>query len=255
MIYAGGHLHPEMWRAFENLACLRQTNSSNDLAGELIDIYFAEEQPLPASIFVSESQPRARGRKGRWLAPAGRGLYFTFVRQARLREPISLMPIAVARWIREALREQTGVLADLKWPNDLYVGRRKLAGILAESRTQGEKTFIAVGVGLNVLGRASDLGVANATTLEEETGRQFDLALLLQAALDRIDRELAQPRWDLEVGQWESASAHHRGDRLTVRRDGRELTGRYLGLSPEGFLRLETPSGEAVLANGEVAEW
>jgi BirA family biotin operon repressor/biotin-[acetyl-CoA-carboxylase] ligase len=155
-------------------------DSSNDLARELIDMYFEEDERFAPTVLVAESQPNARGRKGRWQAPAGKGLYFTIVRQARTGEPISLMPIAMARWLRQALKDATGVKVRLKWPNDLYVGRRKIGGILSEARTQGEDTYIAIGVGLNVLGSPEKLGVPGATTLEEESGRAFALAPLFR---------------------------------------------------------------------------
>lgn len=253
--FAGGELEARRWRAFENLTFLPVTDSSNDLAVDLIDMYFEEDERFPTTVLVAESEPGAHGRSGPWAAPAGRGLYFTFVREARPGEPISLMPIAVARWLRDAIREATGVRVQLKWPNDLYVGRRKVGGILADARTQGDDTYVAVGVGLNVLGSAASLNVAAATTLEEEAGRAFALAPLLQCVLDRIDAELASPRWAEEVPAWERASVHRPGDRLTVRREGKEITGRYLGLSPEGFLRLQTPAGETIVSTGMVSKW
>jgi len=253
--FAGAEIDPRKWRTFQNLLFLPVIESSNDLAHELIDMYFDEEERFPATVLVAESQPGARGRKGRWEAPAGRGLYFTFVRQARTGEPISLMSIAVARWLREAIKDSTGVRVRLKWPNDLYVGRRKLGGILTEARTQGEDTYVAVGVGLNVLGSPETLGVPGATTLEEEAGRTFALAPLLQAVLDGFDSELAAPRWEVEVAAWEKASAHRFGDRMKVRHEKEEVSGRYCGLTEEGFLKLETPSGEAVFSHGEVTEW
>jgi biotin-[acetyl-CoA-carboxylase] ligase BirA-like protein len=253
--FAGGELEARRWRAFENLTFVAVMDSSNDLARELINMYFEEAERFPSTVLVAESQTGARGRKGRWEAPGGRGLYFTFIRQARTGEPISLMPIAVARWLREAIKDACGVRVELKWPNDLYVGRRKIGGILTEAVTQGEDTYVAVGIGLNVLGSPESLGVAGATTLEEETGRAFALAPLLQALLDGLDAEMAAPRWEVEVAAWEKASVHHLGDRMKVRHDGREIVGRYLGLTEEGFLKLETGSGEAVLSHGEVAEW
>jgi BirA family biotin operon repressor/biotin-[acetyl-CoA-carboxylase] ligase len=253
--FAGGELEARRWRVFENLTFVAVMDSSNNLAKELIDMYFEEAERFPATVLVAEGQPGARGRKGRWEAPGGRGLYFTFIRQARAGEPISLMPIAVARWLREAIKDACGVKVDLKWPNDLYVGRRKIGGILTEARTQGEDTYVAVGVGLNVLGSPESLGVAGATTLEEESGRALALAPLLQALLDGLDAEMAAPRWEIEVAAWEKVSAHRPGDRMKIRHDGQEIVGRYLGLTDEGFLKLETGSGEAVLSHGEVAEW
>ena len=254
--FSSGRLVARRWRSFENLFCLSELDSSNKLAREFVELYFEEDQKLPPTVILAASQPRARGRKGDpWHAPAGRGLYFTFVRPAAPGEPLSLVPIAVARWVRDVIEEETGVSAALKWPNDLYVGRRKLAGVLAESRTQGRETYIFVGVGLNVLGRAEEIGVPGATTLEEECGRNLDLAAMAQAILDRIDVELSEPSWSEEIGRWERASAHRPGDRMTIRRDGVDIHGEYRGLSPEGFLRLNTDKGEMVLPAGEVQKW
>jgi BirA family transcriptional regulator, biotin operon repressor / biotin---[acetyl-CoA-carboxylase] ligase len=252
--FAEGGIVGSRWRTFENIAVLARTESSNDLARELIEIYFDEEENLPPTILLADRQTAARGRTGAWHAPADRGLYFTFIVPLS-GAPLSVVPIAVARWTREALREATGLVADLKWPNDLYSGRRKLAGILPEARTQGHETMVAVGVGMNVSGTAASLGVPGATTVEEELGRPVPRARLLQTILDTIDHELADPHWDREVDGWERASLHRPGDRMTIRREGGEVRGEYLGLDPAGFLRLRTESGEAVLPGGEVAEW
>lgn len=254
--FADGSLDPSRWRVFENLVCLTRVSSSNDLASEVIDCYFREEQFLPATVIVAEEQVAARGRGGRsWKAPRGRGIYLTFTRPIGRGEPLSVIPIAVARWTREALNEVAGLSADLKWPNDLYVGRRKIAGVLAEARTQGEATNLSVGIGINVLGRGVDLGAPHATTVEEETGRKLSIASVLQALVSRLDSELAHPDWAREIAEWERVSLHRRGDRLKVRGEGTEVTGQYLGLDPSGFLRLETPAGVAVVATGELDEW
>jgi BirA family biotin operon repressor/biotin-[acetyl-CoA-carboxylase] ligase len=254
--FAGGELRSRHWRHLQNLISLSTVGSSNDLARELIELYFEEDQVLHPAVIVAEEQTLARGRKGdAWVAPRGRGLYFTIVREAREGEPLSLVPIATARWIADALGETTGVAVELKWPNDLHVRRRKVAGVLAESRTQGEETYIAVGVGLNVLGAPEEVGIPGATTLQSEAGRSFELAPLLQILLDRVDRELAEPRWESEIAQWEKAAVHRPGDDLLVRGNGREVAGRYAGLSPEGFLRLRTASGETLISSGELARW
>ena len=254
--FSGGWLDPDSWRAIENCVSVHRMPSSNGLARALIEMYFEEGQELRTTALIAEAQPEAYGRNGRpWSAPEGRGLYLTVVRRLAANEPLSIIPIAVARWTAEVLRERTGVAVELKWPNDLYARRRKLAGVIAESRTQGEDTYVAIGIGINVLGKSGELGVPNATTLEEESGRAYALAPLLQAILDRFDRELAAPRWDQEVSAWELASLHRPGDRMTVRRNGEEVTGEYLGLNPSGFLRLRTEKGEAILATGEVSQW
>ena len=111
--------------------------------------------------------------------------------------------------------------AELKWPNDLYVRRRKLAGILAEARSQGGEIFAAVGIGINVLGSAAD---ARGPQRDDDRGGvqpPHSLPLLLQAILDRFDRELARPDWKAQVAAWERASLHRPGDPITVRREGK----------------------------------
>lgn len=254
--YGEGFVDPDRWAVLENVVSLRSVPSSNALGRDLIELYFDEDQTLRTTVLLAEAQPEAYGRGGRsWSAPEGRGLYLTIVRPVADGEPLSLVPIAAARWAAEVLREKTGVSVELKWPNDLYAGRRKLAGVIAESRTQGDATYLALGIGINVSGKAGELGVENATTLEDEAGRALDRAALLQTLLDRFDRELAAPRWSEEVREWERVSLHRPGDRMTVRRDGEDVTGQYLGLDPSGFLRLRTESGEAVVSSGEVAAW
>lgn len=253
--FADGGLVAGRWANFENLACLAETGSSNDLAREVIELYFEEDQLLPGTVILAEAQPAARGRRGPWIAPAGRGLYLTFVRSVRSGEPLTLLPLAVARWVRDAIEEATGVVARVKWPNDLYVDRRKLAGVLSESRTQGEETYVAIGIGLNVCGRAEELAVPGATTVETEADRPVSLATLAQAILDRLDRELSKPRWDEEPARWEKVAVHRAGDAIAVRREGREITGRYLGVTEQGFLRVATKSGEQVVASGEMTRW
>jgi BirA family biotin operon repressor/biotin-[acetyl-CoA-carboxylase] ligase len=254
--FSDGTIDPDRLRVLENCVFFRSIPSSNALARDLIDMYFEEEQKLRPTVIAAEAQPGAYGRNGRsWAAPAGQGLYFTILRRAAEGEPLSIVPIAFARWIRDVLLRETGVAVALKWPNDLYVGRRKLAGVLTESRTQGGETGVAVGIGINVLGPAGGLPLPNATTIEEETGRRVPLASLLQAVLEGLDAELARPRWDEEIRAWERVSLHRPGDVLTVRRANEEVRGEYLGLDPAGFLRLKTPAGETIVAAGEVAQW
>jgi BirA family biotin operon repressor/biotin-[acetyl-CoA-carboxylase] ligase len=254
--FGGGLLDPDRWRVLENCVCLHSIPSSNALARELIDVYFDEGLDMRTTVLTAEAQPGAYGRNARhWEAPAGKGLYLTVLRPAVAQEPLSLVPIAVARWARAALCEETGAAITLKWPNDLYVGRRKLGGVMAESRTQGDETCLALGLGINVLGRADALGVPGATTLEQETGRELALTPLMQSILDRFDRELAAPRWEEEVREWQLVAAHRPGDPITVRRNGDEVSGAYLGLDPSGFLRLATEAGEVTVATGEMSAW
>ena len=94
----------------------------------------------------------------------------------------------------------------LKWPNDLYVGRASSPGS-SPSRARRARTRTSRSASASTFwARPTALGVPDATTLEDETGKRVALSPLLQALLDRLDRELAAPRWSEEVRAWELAS-------------------------------------------------
>ena len=165
----------------------------------------------------------------------GRGLYLTLVRRVEEGEPLSIVPLAVAALgARGAGRRKRGAAIALKWPNDLYVGRQKLGGVIAESRTQGGDTHVAIGVGINVQGASSALGVAGATTLEQETGRDAPCSApcsrLCSTAFDRDSRRPAGTR-SARVG----AVAPHRAGRLRSRSGSKRRTtvdGHFRGARP-----------------------
>jgi len=137
-------------------------------------------------VVVTEEQLTGRGRLGRrWLSPAGKNLLFSTV----LFPPSGLGAALVATSavaLAEALAEVYGLDTGIRWPNDVLVSDRKVAGILVEAMTRetGEEGF-AVGVGVNV--NASPEGVAGAGALAEVAGRQLDRTLLLVLLLQALD--------------------------------------------------------------------
>ena len=112
-------------------------------------------------VVVADEQTSGRGRRGReWQSPPGAGLYLSIVfrpsRDAAGARVASLLTLAAGVAVRSGIGRATGLWADLKWPNDLLVGERKLAGILAEGHGIGtDAQAIVVGVGVNVRAVAS----------------------------------------------------------------------------------------------------
>ena len=102
----------------------------------------------------ADQQTAGRGRRGRvWESPPGAGLYFTFVARPPLHANASLplLTLAAGLAVRHGICAAVGLAPDLKWPNDVMVGRRKLAGILAEGLAVGTASqAVVVGVGLNL---------------------------------------------------------------------------------------------------------
>jgi len=170
---------------------LVETGSTNDDAKAA-----ANEGAAHGSVFVAESQTRGRGRVRRvWHSPVGENVYASIVLRpegvhARSSSVALVVGLAVARTVDEALR-RTGLDARVKWPNDVHVRGRKIAGILAEAQFRGEKlSSLVVGVGLNV--RTLDFGTdleATATSLALEGARELDrstIAARLFVAVERV---------------------------------------------------------------------
>jgi hypothetical protein len=128
-------------------------------------------------VIVAEEQTRGRGRRGRaWSSPSGGGVYLTFVLRPPL-EPtggptLALLTLAAGVAARDAIGRASEFWPELKWPNDLMVGRRKLAGILAEGIGLGRPDqTVLVGLGVNLLAVAHPGEIAaRATSLEAELG-------------------------------------------------------------------------------------
>jgi BirA family transcriptional regulator, biotin operon repressor / biotin---[acetyl-CoA-carboxylase] ligase len=147
-----------------------------------------EDDPEGA-VAVADEQTEGRGRLGRqWLAPAGTSLLVSVllrpgVEPARLPE----LSLVAGRACAEAIAETAGIETEVKFPNDVLVGGRKVAGILAEA-SEGR---VVLGVGVNVsqdAGRLPADARTSATSLLLETGREIDRAELLLALLERLER-------------------------------------------------------------------
>jgi BirA family biotin operon repressor/biotin-[acetyl-CoA-carboxylase] ligase len=145
------------------------------------------------TLVLAESQTSGRGRLGRsWHSPAGRNLYFTLI----LKPPCApaeaaLIPLTAGLAGAEAIGRLTGTQPEVKWPNDLMLGGRKIAGILSEMECRGVVVrFVVLGVGLNVNMTAADLPpelAAQAGSLRLALGRPFDRAQVLAAFLNRLE--------------------------------------------------------------------
>jgi BirA family transcriptional regulator, biotin operon repressor / biotin---[acetyl-CoA-carboxylase] ligase len=187
---------------------LDSTRSTNDAAARL-----AESGADEGTTVVAEMQTAGRGRHGRvWFSPPGAGLYVSvIVRPATAMttgdNPASLLTLASGVAIAEAVRAVTGLPAEIKWPNDVLIGGRKLAGILAESTVQGGMLqFVVIGFGVNLQPAAYPSELAQrATSIEAETSRPADRALMLAeilAALGERYAELRAGRFDAILSAW-----------------------------------------------------
>ncbi len=213
------------------------------------------------SIFIAESQTRGRGRHGRsWHCPPGKNILVSILlRPSIAPKDAPLLTFAAAVGICEAAAESASLRARIKWPNDITISGKKLAGILTETYTSGERIDHAVvGIGFNVNMAAADWpeDLANtATSLYAETGREHDRTAVLIRILRGVDRWYA--RFLRDGGP--PVLAAWRGLSDTLGRNVRVVTaqgvieGRAEDVDESGALRLRDFGGrDAVVTSGEV---
>lgn len=154
-------------------------SSTNDLA-----LRAAERGAAEWTVIAAEHQTSGRGRLGRtWVSPAGSGLYVSVV--LRPSDAVApLVTIAAGVALAEGIRVATGLTAGVKWPNDLLVAGRKLAGILAERGVGPQGSHVVLGFGINVMPAAYPPDIAaRATSIEGELGQPVDRGLLFSECL------------------------------------------------------------------------
>jgi BirA family biotin operon repressor/biotin-[acetyl-CoA-carboxylase] ligase len=200
---------------------------------------------------VAREQTAGRGRRERaWASPKDAGLYFSVVLRPQLEAAAwSLVPLAAALAVRDALSEACGLETDIKWPNDLLARGRKLCGILAEACETVRGRACVVGIGINLSDAAFPAEIAaRATSVEAETGATPDREELLAAlthSLARRYERLHEPDGQTEtLGAWAAASTYATGKRVRVALGDESIEGTTRGLEPDGALRVELDDGE-----------
>jgi len=200
---------------------------------------------------VADEQTAGRGRLDRgWLSPKGTGLYVSIVLRPSLSQrTLPLITLMTSLAVRDALREMAGIEADIKWPNDVLVGDRKICGILSEVIETTIGRAVIVGIGINLANNSfpSEL-VESATAVEAVTGavpnREQLLELLLQRFADRYDVLRSQNGETATLDAWCHASSFANGKRVVVLDGQQRCEGVTCGLERDGALRLRTAEGE-----------
>jgi BirA family transcriptional regulator, biotin operon repressor / biotin---[acetyl-CoA-carboxylase] ligase len=241
------------------LKVLEATASTNSDA-----LKWAHEGAPEGALVVAEHQTAGRGRWGRsWFSEPGTGLLLSVVLRPRLStEQLGLLTTALGVACTDALQETTGLQPSIKWPNDVTVDGRKLAGILVETRVEAGHVDVAVaGIGLNfyrfdlpadIAARATSISDAmERAGLGSPPPRAQVLASLLEHFEDLYE--------EITVGAWadvvERAAAHSEILGKAVRvvlADGRAFEGLAARLLPTGALELDTGGERIAIDSGEV---
>jgi BirA family biotin operon repressor/biotin-[acetyl-CoA-carboxylase] ligase len=240
-------------RIGRRLVCYRETDSTNDDAFKL-----AEEGAEEGTVVLAEAQRRGKGRLGRrWESPAGLNLYCSVI----LRPPI--LPVRAAQLTflsvvatARAIEAVTPLRPSIKWPNDLLLNGKKVAGLLNEMSAETEKVnFIVLGIGVNINmdhEQFPDDLRHPATSLFLEAGkpvRRLDLVRTLLEALDALYDSYLLNGYGPVREEWLTRCTFL-GRRIRVNFQDNELQGTAEGIDEEGALLVRTPDGglERVLA-------
>jgi BirA family biotin operon repressor/biotin-[acetyl-CoA-carboxylase] ligase len=215
------------------------------------------------TVIISESQSAGRGRLGRsWHSEREAGMYFSIVLFPKA--PPSLAPLftlGAAVAMHNAIERYSGLDIDIKWPNDLLIGRKKICGILSEIQAEVDlvKTMI-IGVGLNANHERLPENIADrATSLRIASGRiQSRLEILLECFEEfeniYMDFERKGPRGIID--QWTRFSSFANGRKIEIHDGVRRIAGVTCGLNPLGALRVEQKGGRIEeVYSGDVVNW
>ena len=211
------------------------------------------------SVYFADEQLAGRGRGDHaWHSAVGDGLYLSVLLRPQIPAlRLAMLPLAAGLAAAEAIRAVAGLTVDLRWPNDLLLGTRKVGGILVESKSLASGgVFAVVGIGINVHQRAFDPGLSTpATSLDLIAGRRVLRQSLLISLLESLEREalgLAGPAAGTTIpARVEQASTWIRGRRVEVH-GPQACTGVTAGLDKHGFLLVRTDSGLVTVQTGGI---
>lgn len=234
-----------------------EVGSTNDVAFRL-----ATEGASHGEVVIAERQTRGRGRRGRaWSSPSGLNLYMSLVLRPELSpQRASELTLLSAVALAETLREG-GADARIKWPNDVQVNGKKIAGILTELSAEPERVhFVVLGMGVNLNAEAEHFPEELrplATSLSQVRAQKVPRALFTAALLTRLERWLddhAERGFAPVRSAWKALSCTL-GQQVLVRTDRTEFRGLAEDIDEAGALLVRTPEGalERVLA-GDVEQ-
>ncbi len=235
------------WPSGYGLAVLGSVDSTNNEARRR-----AESGELGPLWIASPHQQSGRGRDGRrWLTQSG-NLAATLLRPTPpggIRRATTLA-FAAGLAITDMLEQECGIVANLKWPNDVLVDSRKIAGVLIE----GMRNAVAIGIGVNLRHAPPvDGGAWKTISVLEATGRapSFEQGLAVLAATWAKRYREWEAGFDDVRAAWLSRAAFL-GQTITARLPNEECVGIFEGIDAEGALILSTSSGQRRLSSAEV---
>jgi BirA family biotin operon repressor/biotin-[acetyl-CoA-carboxylase] ligase len=189
----------------------------------------------PGSVVLADRQTAGQGRHGRWWhSEAGSGIYCSIVLK-----PAPALTLALGLATADAIARSTGMVCDLRWPNDVMLAGKKVAGILVQNAIAG------IGINVNQTSFPPELA-SEATSLRLHTDAPVSLTAIILALLPAVDRFVELDK-DTILRLFTRASSYAAGRRVTVAQPDGIIEGTTTGLDPAGFLMVRKDDGTDTL--------
>jgi BirA family biotin operon repressor/biotin-[acetyl-CoA-carboxylase] ligase len=229
-----------------DIRVFEQTTSTNDVIEKL-----ARDGVKEGAVVFAESQTKGRGRLGRkWISPGRKGLWFSVLLRPDLRpQETTQLTVASATALRRAIQSETGLHPEIKWPNDIVIGGKKVAGILTELSAELDRVrhvILGIGVDVNLVAGEFPPELRKlATSLKIESGRAISRAGLATAILRELDFDYARICGGgfAEVADEWQEHCKTIGRQVTIQIGERRIRGRAESLDDDGALLLRTDHG------------
>lgn len=230
----------------QDIRVFRETASTNQLVDQMA--LSGEKEGL---VVFAESQTQGRGRLGRkWVSPESKGLWFSVLLRPPLRPPeMTQLTVIAATALARAIRRATNLKPDIKWPNDILINGRKVAGVLTEMSAEPDRVLHAVlGIGVDVNMEQADFPPELhpiATSLRLELGKpvlRSALAVHLLEALDQDYKRILDGEFEQVAEEWESLCITL-GKRVRIHQMDRTCEGFAESLDSEGALMIRNANG------------
>jgi BirA family biotin operon repressor/biotin-[acetyl-CoA-carboxylase] ligase len=229
-----------------DIRVFEQTTSTNDVIEKL-----ARDGVKEGVVVFAESQTKGRGRLGRkWMSPQRKGLWFSVLLRPDLRpQEATQLTVASATALRRAIQSETGLKPEIKWPNDILIRGKKVAGILTELSAELDHVkHIILGIGVDVNLSAGEFPSELrklATSLKIESGKTISRADLATEILRELDCDYARicaGKFEAVADEWEELCTTI-GQNVAIQIGERRIRGRAESLDDDGALLLRTEHG------------
>jgi len=229
----------------KNAFCHESLSSTMDEAARL-----AREGAAEGTVVCADAQTKGRGRMGReWVSPKSKGIYLSVILRPDLPiTEVAKITLMTAVAVADAVRNISGLDARIKWPNDLLLGKKKIAGILTELNAEVDRVnFLIVGIGVNVNAGVRQLP-DTATSLLIGAGKSFRRAEVARHILEGLEARYEEVRrcgFGEILKSWRQISATL-GRQVQVSDGGKTITGIAIDLADDGGLLIRDNSGKII---------